>query len=70
MDSEEYCILLGCENYFQAYPSEDLGECILDKKGQEGPRRIINSASICNHPLEKRIAQEGKWPFPGCQFDM
>jgi len=43
---------------------------LLDKKGQEGPRRIINSASICNHPLEKRIAQEGKWPFPGCQFDM
>jgi len=35
MDSEEYCILLGCENYFQAYPSEDLGECILDKKDKK-----------------------------------
>jgi len=66
MDGEKYCMLAGCGKYFEAYPSESLGECLLDPKGSgpEKERRIVYSTTICNHPEKiQKLEKFAQTPF-------
>ena len=63
----ETCIIDECNHYFDAYPTEGLGECVLDSVEEgTGHRRIMTSMSIClNKPeykddMKRCLAEAGE----------